>query len=176
MRQPCICCRWPSRPGHRPDRHRCSPFPGSTIMGRPSAASRQTDGWISPVRKPGIRWGSGGAVCASAPAASVPGTLLISWDRATIHRSKRLTAFLASGAAKRIHRELLPGYAPELNPDEGIWQYNATNSATSAVPPLRSSHRRSFVLVSASATSARSFRVVSPWRATISFRSFRRGQ
>jgi transposase len=53
----------------------------------------------------------------------VPGKLLIIWDRATIHRSHRLKAFLASGAAKRIHLELLPGYAPELNPDEGIWQY-----------------------------------------------------
>lgn len=29
--------------------------------------------------------------------------------------------FLASGAAARIHLEQLPSYAPELNPDEGIW-------------------------------------------------------
>jgi transposase len=53
----------------------------------------------------------------------VPGKLLIIWDRATIHRSQRLKEFLAGGAAKRLHLELLPGYAPELNPDEGIWQY-----------------------------------------------------
>jgi transposase len=53
----------------------------------------------------------------------VPGKLLIIWDRATIHRSKRLRAFLASGAARRLHLEHLPSYAPELNPDEGIWQY-----------------------------------------------------
>lgn len=26
-------------------------------------------------------------------------------------------------AAARIHLERLPGYAPELNPDEGIWRY-----------------------------------------------------
>jgi transposase len=31
--------------------------------------------------------------------------------------------FLAAGAAKRLHLERLPGYAPDLNPDEGIWNY-----------------------------------------------------
>ena len=31
--------------------------------------------------------------------------------------------FLRRGAAKRLHLEQLPGYAPELNPDEGIWNY-----------------------------------------------------
>jgi len=32
-------------------------------------------------------------------------------------------AYLASGAAGRIHLEPFPSYAPELNPDEGIWNY-----------------------------------------------------
>ena len=45
------------------------------------------------------------------------------WDGATIHRSRDIKAFLANGAAKRLHLELFPGYAPELNPDEGIWNY-----------------------------------------------------
>jgi transposase len=31
--------------------------------------------------------------------------------------------FLAGGAAARIHLEQFPAYAPELNPDEGIWNY-----------------------------------------------------
>ena len=31
--------------------------------------------------------------------------------------------FGSSGAAKRLHLEQLPGYAPDLNPDEGIWNY-----------------------------------------------------
>ena len=53
----------------------------------------------------------------------VQGKLLIIWDGAPIHRSKVLKAFLAQGAARRIHLEQLPGYAPDLNPDEGIWQY-----------------------------------------------------
>ena len=30
---------------------------------------------------------------------------------------------LKRGAAKRLHLEQLPGYAPDLNPDEGIWNY-----------------------------------------------------
>jgi transposase len=31
--------------------------------------------------------------------------------------------FLKRGAAKRLHLEQLPGYAPDLNPDGGIWNY-----------------------------------------------------
>ena len=31
--------------------------------------------------------------------------------------------FGSRGAAKRLHLEQLPGYAPDLNPDEGIWNY-----------------------------------------------------
>ncbi|HLX57558.1 MAG TPA: transposase [Ktedonobacteraceae bacterium] len=53
----------------------------------------------------------------------IPGKLLIIWDGSPIHRSKLVKAFLARGAAKRIHLEQLPGYAPDLNPDEGIWNY-----------------------------------------------------
>ena len=36
--------------------------------------------------------------------------------------SRSRTSWLA-GAAKRIHLEQLPGYAPDLNPVEGIWAY-----------------------------------------------------
>ncbi len=53
----------------------------------------------------------------------IPGKLLLLWDGAPIHRSQPIKDFLAGGGAKRIHLERLPGYAPELNPDEGIWQY-----------------------------------------------------
>ena len=51
----------------------------------------------------------------------IPGKLLVLWDRAPIHCSKVVKKFLAQGAAKRIHLEQLPAYAPGLNPDEGIW-------------------------------------------------------
>ena len=53
----------------------------------------------------------------------LPGKLWILWDGAPIHRSKRLRAYLAEGASQRIHLERYPGYAPELNPAEGIWQH-----------------------------------------------------
>lgn len=53
----------------------------------------------------------------------IKGRLLIIWDGAPIHRGQVIKAFLARGAAKRLHLEQLPGYAPELNPDEGIWNY-----------------------------------------------------
>jgi transposase len=53
----------------------------------------------------------------------IPGKILIVWDGAPIHRSKVVKQFLAEGGAARIQLEQLPGYAPELNPDEGIWKH-----------------------------------------------------
>ena len=51
----------------------------------------------------------------------VPGRLVVIWDGAPIHRSHTIKAFLANGAAARLHLERLPAYAPELNPGEGVW-------------------------------------------------------
>jgi transposase len=51
----------------------------------------------------------------------IPGNLLVIWDGAAIHRCQAVKDFLAKGGAKRIHLERLPGYAPELNPQEGVW-------------------------------------------------------
>ena len=45
------------------------------------------------------------------------------WDGAPIHRAQPVKDFLARGAAAWLHLEQLPGYAPELNPDEGVWNY-----------------------------------------------------
>lgn len=53
----------------------------------------------------------------------ITGNLLIIWDGASIHRCTAIKEFLAAGGAARIHLERLPGYAPDLNPDEGIWRY-----------------------------------------------------
>ncbi len=52
----------------------------------------------------------------------VPGRMVIFWDGAPIHRSHTIREFLANGAARRLHVERLPAYAPELNPGEGLWQ------------------------------------------------------
>jgi transposase len=43
------------------------------------------------------------------------------WDGASIHRCQAVKDFLSQGGAKRIHLERLPGDAPELNPQEGVW-------------------------------------------------------
>jgi len=54
----------------------------------------------------------------------IPGKLLVVWDGSPIHRGKAVKEFLlAEGAAARLQLERLPGYAPELNPDEGVWKH-----------------------------------------------------
>jgi transposase len=53
----------------------------------------------------------------------IPGKLLIIWDGASIHRGQPIKDFLVHGGVERIHLERLLGYVPDLNPDEGIWQY-----------------------------------------------------
>lgn len=49
--------------------------------------------------------------------------LLVIWDGSPIHRGKEVERFLSAGGAEHIHLESLPGYAPDLNPDEGVWNH-----------------------------------------------------
>ncbi|MBX7223857.1 MAG: transposase [Blastocatellia bacterium] len=49
--------------------------------------------------------------------------LLVIWDGSPIHRGRTVTSFLTAGAAHWVHLERLPAYAPELNPDEAVWQH-----------------------------------------------------
>lgn len=53
----------------------------------------------------------------------IPGLLLVIWDGSPIHRSQVIKDYLSAGAAKRIHLERLPGYAPDLNPTEWVWSF-----------------------------------------------------
>jgi transposase len=53
----------------------------------------------------------------------IPGKLLIIWDGSPIHRGGAVKDFLAGGASLRLKLEQLPGYAPDLNPDEGVWKH-----------------------------------------------------
>ena len=53
----------------------------------------------------------------------IAGKLLLIWDGSPIHHGQAVKDFLSAGAAKRLRLERLPGYAPDLNPDEGIWNY-----------------------------------------------------
>jgi hypothetical protein len=56
----------------------------------------------------------------------IPGKLLVVWDGSPIHRCKAVKEFLAEGSAARVQLERLPGYAPELNPDEGFGSTSST--------------------------------------------------
>lgn len=53
----------------------------------------------------------------------VEGKLLVIWDGLPAHRGQAVREFLRQGGARRIHLERLPSYAPDLNPDEGVWNY-----------------------------------------------------
>jgi transposase len=52
----------------------------------------------------------------------VPGRMVLIWDGAPIHRRRTMQPCLSHGASPRLHLARLPAYAPELNPDEGVWQ------------------------------------------------------
>jgi hypothetical protein len=52
----------------------------------------------------------------------MPGRVVILGDSAQIHCSHAIQEVLAHGDAQRLHLERLPAYAPELNPDGGLWQ------------------------------------------------------
>ncbi len=47
------------------------------------------------------------------------GHVIVIWDNASIHRGKPVREMCRSFA--RLHLVALPPYAPELNPDEGVW-------------------------------------------------------
>jgi transposase len=49
--------------------------------------------------------------------------LLVIWDGSRIHRNEEVKSFLSEGATGQIHLERLPAYAPDLNPDEGVWKH-----------------------------------------------------
>jgi len=73
------------------------------------------------------------------------GKLLIVWDRANIHRGEVVREFLAAGHAARLELISLPGYAPDLNPDEGVWNWTKgelANVSCLDLPQLRDEIRR----------------------------------
>lgn len=49
--------------------------------------------------------------------------LLVIWDGSPIHRSAEVKEFLSEGAARKIHLEPLPFYAPDLNLVEWMWHH-----------------------------------------------------
>jgi transposase len=49
------------------------------------------------------------------------GPIVVLFDNARIHTAARLRRLCAR--RRRLHLEYFPGYAPELNPDEGVWTH-----------------------------------------------------
>ena len=48
------------------------------------------------------------------------GPVIVVWDQLGLHRGQAVRALC--GRVPRLHLESLPAYAPELNPDEGVWR------------------------------------------------------
>jgi len=53
--------------------------------------------------------------------ASIRGPVVVIWDNLAAHRAKEVKEVL--GRHPRLRLERLPAYAPELNPEEGVWQH-----------------------------------------------------
>lgn len=71
---------------------------------------------------------------------------ILLWDRAKIHRGRPVQEWLASHPPGEIQVEALPGYAPELNPDEGVWnelkRHDLANASCFGLGQLRQRLRR----------------------------------
>lgn len=57
--------------------------------------------------------------------ANIRGNIIVVWDRLQAHRSVMIKQFLSKQS--RLSIELLPGYAPDLNPVESIWSHLKMN-------------------------------------------------
>jgi transposase len=73
--------------------------------------------------------------------ADVPGRIFLVLDRHPAHVAKATQAFVAS-VADRLELFFLPGYSPQLNPDEWVWKNvkhdHAGKAAVMGEPELRS--------------------------------------
>jgi len=55
------------------------------------------------------------------------GQVIVVWDNGPPHKGLKIREFLRQ--YPRLHLEALPPYAPELNPDEGVWSQTKTTLA-----------------------------------------------
>ena len=60
------------------------------------------------------------------------GPVILIWDRLNAHRSALVRRFFERHP--RFHVELLPAYAPELNPVETVWSYLKLNPLANFAP------------------------------------------
>ncbi len=63
----------------------------------------------------------------------IPGQLIVLLDNSKTHRGEAVEELLAH--TSRLHLEPFPPYAPELNPDEGVWRYLKHTLATGRPDP-----------------------------------------
>lgn len=61
------------------------------------------------------------------------GNVVLIWDRLGAHTGGVAQDFIAQ--QPRLHVELLPPYAPELNPVENLWSYLKLNPLANLAPP-----------------------------------------
>ena len=62
------------------------------------------------------------------------GPVIVIWDNASIHKGDPIREICRR--YPRLHLERLPSYAPELNPDEGVWSH-AKNLLANGRPDTR---------------------------------------
>lgn len=70
----------------------------------------------------------------------LPGPITLFWDGSKTHRSQPVREYLAKHPG--IHVEPLPTYAPDLNPDEGVWSYTKYGRLANYAPQNTSILRR----------------------------------
>ena len=70
----------------------------------------------------------------------IRGHLVLLWDRGLPHRAGIVAAFLRTH--RRLHVHLLPPYAPELNPDELVWNHMKRSLANSIPKDTTDLHRK----------------------------------
>ena len=57
---------------------------------------------------------------------NIEGDIVLVWDNLRVHKSKPVKEFLDKNP--RIESVYLPPYCPELNPDEGVWNWTKTKN------------------------------------------------
>jgi transposase len=60
------------------------------------------------------------------------GRIIVIWDNLQAHRSRLVKQWVRRH--RSVQLEFLPGYAPELNPIEGVWGYSKNNPLANFCP------------------------------------------
>ncbi len=86
--------------------------------------------------------------------------VIMLWDRGTIHRSKITQEFVRQ-SRKWLDAEFLPPYAPDLNPDEWLWNHlkyrKLANFCPNTIGDLKGAIRRSVIQIRKKPGLVRSF-------------------